>query len=448
MRISRRDVMLQSLFGAGMWGLRSLATGIPVSFLLNPRTALASDGGGSALNPAAQYVIFNTSGNGDPVNANVPGTYGVSGSGSIPSPIHPPTLNNTPWTPSALGGAAFNRTVFFHHATYTVVHPDEAHVLHLMNTAPAAEMFPSMLAAQLAPQLGTIQTQPVALGNETITFQNRPQPNLSPLALADILGAETGPLGQLQGLRDKHLDRMNAIVRSQGNKAQQSFIDRYALSQHQAREISQGLLQSLSSITGNDQDSQALAAVILIRMNVAPVMTLHLNFGGDNHTDNGLANETTQTLAGIASINKLMSNLQAVTLPDGVTSLADKVTFVSLNVFGRTLVVNNNGSTANGRTHQGNHHCAVIIGKAFQAGVVGGIEPDTRTKDYRAMGIDPVSGDGVPGSDAGSKIGFSDTLNSMAKTVCAGVGVSSTFYDDANNILTGQVVKSALVNPP
>lgn len=448
MSISRRDLMLRGLFGAGMWGLRSLATGIPVSFFLNPRQALASDAGPGPLNPAAQYVIFNTSGNGDPVNANVPGTYGVSGTSSISAPIHPPTFTTTPWTPAALGGAAYNRTVFFHHGTYTVVHPDEGHVLHLMNTAPAAEMFPSMLAAQLAPQLGTIQTQPVALGAETISYQNRPQPNLSPVALADILGAETGPIGQLQGLRDTYLDRMNAVVRSQGNKAQQAFIDRYALSQRQAREISQGLIQSLSTITGNDQDSQALAAVILIRMNVAPVMVLHLGFGGDNHTDTGLANETAQTVAGISSISKLMTNMQSVILSDGVTPLSDRVTFVSLNVFGRTLVVNNDGSTANGRTHQGNHHCAVIIGKAFQAGVVGGIEPDTLTKDYRAMGINPVSGDGVPSSDAGGSIAFADTLNSMAKTVCAGVGVNPTFYNDATNILSGQVVKSALVSPP
>jgi hypothetical protein len=444
---SRRDLMLQGLFGAGLLGLRSLATGLPLSYLLHPRTALAGEAGAPGpANTAAQYVIFSTSGNGDPVNANVPGTYGISGTGNIPPPIHPPSMTTTPWL--ALPSSVFGRTVFFHHATYTVVHPDEGKVLHLMNAAPTAEMFPSMLAAQLAPQLGTIQTQPVALGPETISYQNRPQPSLSPVALADILGSEAGPLGQLQGMRDKYLDKMNAIARSQGNRAQQSFIDQYALSQRQAREISQSLIQTLSTIKSNNQDAQALAAVTLIRMNVAPVMTIHLDFGGDNHTDTGLANETAQTTAGIASIATLMANLQSVVMPDGVTTLADRVTFVSLNVFGRTLVVNNDGTTANGRTHQGNHHCTVIIGKPFQGQVIGGIEPDTTTKDYRAQPINLTSGAGITGGagDAGSgAVGFAETFNSMAKTVCAGVGVSPTFYNNPDNILSGQVIPPALV---
>src|SRR5882672_8145441 len=67
---------MSTLFGAGYVGLRALATGLPASFLLNPRRALAAPPlpmcGSSAK---AQYVIFHTSGSGDPINANVPGTY-------------------------------------------------------------------------------------------------------------------------------------------------------------------------------------------------------------------------------------------------------------------------------------------------------------------------------------------------------------------------------------
>src|SRR5579863_9095647 len=78
MRVSRRDALLSTLFGAGCVGLRALATGLPASFLINPRKALADvpEGGGACANPGlAQYIIFNTSGNGDPINASVPGTY-------------------------------------------------------------------------------------------------------------------------------------------------------------------------------------------------------------------------------------------------------------------------------------------------------------------------------------------------------------------------------------
>ena len=51
--ITRRNAILSTLFGTGMIGLRSLATGLPASLLLNPRKALADMP--SSPNPAAQF---------------------------------------------------------------------------------------------------------------------------------------------------------------------------------------------------------------------------------------------------------------------------------------------------------------------------------------------------------------------------------------------------------
>ena len=95
-RLNRRQALMSTLFGAGYVGLRALATGLPASFLLDPRRALAqaeSDAmaSGDAMAPCAsssqaQFVIFNTSGNGDPINASVPGTYGVQGVFHSPDP--------------------------------------------------------------------------------------------------------------------------------------------------------------------------------------------------------------------------------------------------------------------------------------------------------------------------------------------------------------------------
>ncbi len=76
MNTSRRNLLLSTLFGAGCVGLRALATGIPASILLNPRRALAGPCT-PATNP--QFVIFQTSGNGDPINANAPGSYDPRG---------------------------------------------------------------------------------------------------------------------------------------------------------------------------------------------------------------------------------------------------------------------------------------------------------------------------------------------------------------------------------
>src|SRR5450755_3453236 len=74
--ITRRQALLSTLFGTGMIGLRALATGLPATFLLNPRRALADMPASGCPDPTkAQFVIFNTSGLGDPINANVPGTY-------------------------------------------------------------------------------------------------------------------------------------------------------------------------------------------------------------------------------------------------------------------------------------------------------------------------------------------------------------------------------------
>ena len=57
-----------------------------------------------------------------------------------------------------------DRTVFWHLMTNTPIHPKEPDVLKLMGTTYAGEMLPSILARQLAPCLGTIQSQPISLG--------------------------------------------------------------------------------------------------------------------------------------------------------------------------------------------------------------------------------------------------------------------------------------------
>src|SRR5262249_62062828 len=112
--------------------------------------------------------------------------------------------------------------------------------------------------------------------------------------------------------------------------AQREYIDSLMTSREQVRDIEQGLLNALSTIKDNSALSQVLAAVTLIQMKVSPVVTIHVPFGGDNHRDVKLAAETAQTISGVAAIVSLLDQL-------GRAGLADKVTFMTLNVFGRTL---------------------------------------------------------------------------------------------------------------
>ncbi len=159
------------------------------------------------------------------------------------------------------------------------------------------------------------------------------------------------------------------------------------------------------------------------------MISIHIPFGGDNHVDTALATETKQTVAGVASIGNLWTQLTAA-------GMQDRVTFAMMNVFGRTLSASH-GST-NGRNHHGDHHVTVLIGKPMKGGVVGGLEP--ANNDYRATSIDSRSGGAVAGGSG--DIPFSETLSAAGKTLGAACGVDRGLLDQ--NIAGGKVVAAAL----
>jgi hypothetical protein len=432
MPLSRRRMLMQALFGTGLVGLRSLASGIPASVLKNPRSKL--DSVGCASNANAQYVIFSSSGSGDPLNANVPKTFDFADISHSPDPTMAATSMTlggkqytaaAPW--AALPQSVLDRTCFFHHGTYTVVHPDISKVLRLEDVTNPHEQLPSLLAKTLAPCLGTVQVEPISLG-PLLTIDARPQPVLQPRALAALLASPTGALGRLQALRDADLDSLNALYKAEGNDAQKAFLDQYALSQQQARQISEDLLTTLQGIKDNTPASQVTAAVTLIRMNVTPAVGINIPFGGDNHVDTLLAGETTQTVAGVGTIANLMTQLAAA-------NMQDRVTFMTLNVFGRTLT-----KSTNGRQHHGDHHCMVMIGKQFKGSVIGGLE--SVSGDYRAQSIDSGSGNGIA-KDGGDVI-FAETLAAAGKTLGVACGVTEAVLDA--NITGGKPIPAALAS--
>ena len=147
----------------------------------------------------------------------------------------------------------------------------------------------------------------------------------------------------------------------------------------------QQVATDLSTITGDDATNQVTAAALLIKMNVTPVVTIHLPFSGDNHTDNNFAGEASQTDASVNNIKALMTKLTTY-------GLQDKVTFATLNVFGRTF------DGLNGRGHNASHAVSVMIGKGFKGGVVGGIVPGGHAAD-----IDAASGRGAPRAATGGR---------------------------------------------
>ena len=245
MKTSRRSVLMSTLFGAGYVGLRALATGIPAAALLRGRRAFADVAPTCGNRAKAQYIIMHTSGNGDPINANVPGTYADTrithpaawATGTAMSLGGVQTKGALPW--AQLPQNVLDRTTFWHIMTNTPVHPQEPDVLKLKGATTPDEMLPSLLAKQLAPCLGTVQTQPMSIGavspSEGLTFGGAALPIIPPLALKATLASQAGPLTNLQALRDDTLSRMSDIYRGHSTTAQAKYLDVFSPMPYHAR---------------------------------------------------------------------------------------------------------------------------------------------------------------------------------------------------------------------
>ncbi|HEY0709459.1 MAG TPA: DUF1501 domain-containing protein, partial [Polyangia bacterium] len=405
-------------------------------FLARPSAVSAQDLGSCADPNRRQYLIVSTSGAGDPLNANVPGTYDFPDIAHAPDPKMagtPMNLGGKMTTGAALWAAlpqwVLDRTVFFHHATLTNNHANLGKVLGLMGATVRQEMLPSIIAKHLGPCFGSVQTDPVSAGaGDVLTIDGRSLPNVAPTGLRDLLTRPNTPLNRLQTLRDQSLDEIHKLLKQDGTQAQKRYLDSLAMSRAQARALGSDLLDMLAAIKNDAAEGQVTAAIALIKMNVSPVVAIRLAFGGDNHTDADLArSEVPQTELGIARIAQLMEGLKAA-------GLEDRVTFAMYNVFGRTL---KKLGTA-GRDHWASHHVTVMIGKYVKAGVIGGLEP--KANDYYATGIDSGSGAAAPG---GGDIVFGETLSAMGKTLGAVVGLPSGLLDQY--ISGGKIVRAAVV---
>jgi hypothetical protein len=470
---TRRNALLTGLFGSGYVGLKAMATGLPAWFISNPGKATAQDlECAIEARENLQYLIVSASSAGDPMSCNCPGTY----DGAAAAAIHPedPTMAPAPVT---LGGVAYNaalpwstldpaalgRTSFFHHVTLANNHGDQPKVMRLMGALRSGEMLVSAYAKHLAGCLGTVQPEPVAVGargnaSELVSFSGRSLPSVSPTQLRQLLTGSTGRGGGgggrntnvlvgLRSLRDTHLDQLNELAKSDGTQIQKKFLDAFATSRQQVRLLAESLATTLTSITGDNVTDQALAAAALISANVTPVVTMRIPFGGDNHADAALAAEVADHTdaqgrgSGVAGINAVLAALATM-------GLSDKVTFATLNVFGRNLNGIDKTEQRAGRDHYGNHSVSVMIGKNVASGVIGGVMAVSDRGSNGALGaadIDSATGAGVAGGD----VPRTETHVSMARTLGAALGIPQAALDTSFvQGVGGKVITKALVGPP
>ncbi|MEM9192962.1 MAG: DUF1501 domain-containing protein [Myxococcota bacterium] len=432
MHFTRRNALLAGLFGATGIGLEAMASGVPKSFLLDPLRARAQAG-------TQRIFILSGASNGDPMNANVPLTY------ENPDLVHPPDPQMAP-RPMSIGGRMWeaaspwanmpqhliDRTAFIHHGTYTNSHANHRKVMRLMGNTQRNEMMVSIFAKELALSMETIQQEPISVGaggNELLSFEGRTLGNVAPRALKSALATSNSPLADLEAVRDRSLDRIHAIIQEHGTENQRRMLDRYATSRTEARALSRELVDRLDSIAGNNQPDQVIAASVLAAMNVAPVISIKLRFGGDNHADSGLENETKQTLTGVENMVQLMETTDQMQT-EGV--LRRDVVFGCINVFGRTL----QKKGLSGRDHNGFHHCTVLMGNGVRPSVVGGLKP--RGNDWQATGFDSMTGEGGDDHD----VPYEETFQSVAKTIGTILGVSDSTLDE--NITGGRPIQAAI----
>lgn len=433
MQRTRRTWLKRALLGAGLLGLRSLATGLPKEFFLEGPTARAND------RTKPDYLILATSQAGDPVNANCPGSY-VPGANNNPDPrLAATTFRLGEHSVRAarcwgqLPAALRSRLTFFHHRTGGNAHPEYAKVMQGFGRikGPAGngqEHLASLLASEAAPLLRTIQTEPVALGRARVTYEGRALDNISAGELKELF-AEPDDLGaQLKQLRDRDLDAMYAGLKRTGTLAQRKLLDRYAQGREQAARLGDQLSALLDRLPleeepGSAKD-QALAAIALIQLNVAPVVTIHVPFGGDNHKDADLAVEAEQTLAAMESLTFLWDELRAA-------GLSDRTTVASINVFGRSLVRNAGG----GRNHNAQHHCMFAFGPRVRPGIIGKVGRVGR--DFGALAMQSESGQGGSGD-----VPASESMSAAVKSLGAALGLEPARLD--RRVQGGKVIRAML----
>jgi hypothetical protein len=455
MDTTRRNALKTMLLGAGGLGLRGLLAGVPASLLAAAERAAAQSADTCdaaalpGLDPSVhppQRLILITGAGGDPLNANVPGTYDVPGlyhatdAGFSESDHGHLTFGPRTWgcaRPWEQLVTAYpeigNRICFFHHGTYTVAHGDHAKVNAYMGAIRRGEMLCSFLAKHVhtcAPR-PTTQAAPVLLSQNLIRYTGAVLPVLDRGGLSAILQQPTGTQGALRTLRTGDHRRLRDVLARTATPSQQAALAAYLQAQDDARAVNQTLVGGLANPAGaNEQQRRNTVAVALLEMNLSPVVVMEYDFGGDNHSS--MWEETTNTTQSVADLGDLFQKLRA-------RGLQDDVTIVLQYVFGRTLGAqarSGNPSGLNGRDHNAGHHCTVIIGRGFTGSVIGGVVP-TPGGDFRADSIS--SGSGAQGGD----ISYEAGLGSLAKTISAGMGLSRAVIED--QITVGKVVEGALI---
>ena len=440
----------QSVFGLSV---RSAITGLPLSFLMH--------GEARANDQNARIAILSSSSSGEPLNVCGPGTFESGQEAFFDHPtvngvstedIGSYTVNGTLLTAEHLATSAelmlgeqsvrmarcfetleanmLEHLVWFNYSTRANIHPQYSQVLTAYGSlrgadGRGAEQLPAAIAREIAPLLATTMTDPFIVGQGSFSAGGSPLANYSPLkvkALANSVGGALGGVDNFGVLYDHFIDETYRHLRQNGTAQQKRFLDQHASSRRQAAAFGENLGQLLVDITDDSIESQLKTAAVIAKLRLAPVIVTNFEFGGDNHQDSGLTNETDETLRMIKALDTYWKTIHSL-------GIADEVFYANLDVFGRTPTQRGSG----GRGHYGAWTSGMIIGKHLSGGVIGGT--DIEGSKAIASGINTITG-----SQINPNLLPQDTLNAYYKTLMRVAGVPPERRDI--RLPTGQEIVS------
>lgn len=457
MKTNRRFFLKAGLSGGLSVSMRASLLGLPAGFLMSGSTLAAPN--------SAKFTIVSISGAGESINVNGPGAYPTNNNDLARKFDHPTeritglnitdTINGTAVDVrdlensaditlgnqrvkaarayTALDTSFLSNMACFFHRTQANAHAELPSVLRARGalkqiSGRGSEQLPSAIAQELAPRLGTLMSTPVVLGGK-YSYNGAPLNTYRPTTLQDMmtndasLGIAPDDFGVLY---DWSLDNIYKDVKQNGTPKQKSFLDNHLSSRAQASGLGEELGALITGIDNNSQESQLRTALALFKLRITPVVALRHNYGGDNHSDEVLANETKQTFDALKSLDSYWKLLQEY-------NLTNDVLYTTIDVFGRTPKRSGRG----GRDHYGLFTNALIHGAHINGGIIGGLEELGRNNDIHATGINSITG-----LSRNPDIDGDNTLAALFKTVMAAAGVDENRLNI--RIPDGRVVNALL----
>ena len=182
--------------------INSLASGLPLGYLLNPSKAKAQEG----LNDF-QTLILSTSSRGDPINVNCPGSYtdGVTNNPLLAT--NRATFGGQRQQAAQvwcdLPGQLRDRLAFFHYSPRTAAHPEYRSTMAMRGSVKndvgnGSEMFPSAISQLAYNPMTHLQEEPIPLCDSFLSFKSQPLQQIKPVDVKSLFSPADQALADLR----------------------------------------------------------------------------------------------------------------------------------------------------------------------------------------------------------------------------------------------------------